>query len=90
MNFYSNESEFNKIIDELEGGFIGQYLITEEKFISNVKNCKKNYLAKVLIDQHRICSGVGNYLLSEIFYACKLNPNIRCSELSDSQIKKII
>ena len=46
--------------------------IKHEEFSENVKNGKKKSLAKLLMDQRSICSGIGNYLLSEIFYEAKL------------------
>ena len=30
-------------------------------------------------------SGIGNYILSEIFYRSKLNPFLNCKDLSDDQ-----
>ena len=36
------------------------------------------------MDQKKF-SGVGNYILSEIFYRAKLNPFLNCNDLSDDQ-----
>ncbi len=36
------------------------------------------------MDQKKF-SGIGNYILSEIFYRSKLNPFLSCKDLSDEQ-----
>jgi formamidopyrimidine-DNA glycosylase len=38
------------------------------------------------MDQKKL-SGIGNYILSEIFYRCKLNPFLYCKDLTDTQWK---
>lgn len=63
--------------------------ITEEEFTEAIKECGDSYLARRLMDQKSICSGIGNYLLSEIFFEAKLDPYVRCSELSQNQIQEL-
>ena len=63
-------------------------LITEEEFITKVERQVHKPLAKQIMDQKSICSGIGNYLLSEIFYASQLNPFVKCSELTKDEISR--
>lgn len=63
--------------------------IKHEEFSQNVKNGKRKSLAKLLMDQRSICSGIGNYLLSEIFYESQLHPDIKCCELDDDSIERL-
>lgn len=68
------EEDWKKRLSSIKDGFLGEYLITRQQFLSNVeKNSKKN-IAKSLMDQGCICSGVGNYLLSEVCHKARLNP----------------
>lgn len=62
--------------------------ITKEEFVKRIKSCR-TYLAKALMDQRSIGSGVGNYILSELFYKAKLDPDIKCNELNDFQIDEL-
>jgi formamidopyrimidine-DNA glycosylase len=60
-----------------------------EEFSENIQKGKKKSLAKLLMDQRSICSGIGNYLLSEIFYEARLHPDIKCNELSVEKIEEL-
>lgn len=63
--------------------------ITREQFAANIVKCKSSYLASRLMDQKSICSGVGNYILSEVFYEARLDPYIQCDELTPSQLQAL-
>jgi formamidopyrimidine-DNA glycosylase len=63
--------------------------ISREQFTTNIGNCKTSYLASRLMDQKSICSGVGNYILSEVFYEARLDPFIQCDELTSAQIQAL-
>lgn len=89
LDFYDDEEKFTKVLEEYPGGFLGTKIITEENFSENLKKCKKKYLVTALMDQRAICSGVGNYLLSEIMYLCGFHPDIRCHELTSPQIHSL-
>lgn len=70
----------------------GMALITKDEFKAGVKKCAKRLrseLACCIMDQKSICSGVGNYLLAEGFYEAKVNPYVRCEDLSDDQIHRL-
>lgn len=49
----------------------------------------KLYLAKVLMDQQKLCSGIGNYILAEVLYICGLNPWVKVGELLESDIRNL-
>lgn len=68
------EKDWTKRISSLKNGFLGEYLITREEFLTNIEKNKKKNIAKSLMDQGCICSGVGNYLLSEVCHATAINP----------------
>jgi formamidopyrimidine-DNA glycosylase len=85
LDFYTDEVEFTDVMDEYPGGFLGEKIITTETFNENIIKCKKKYLVTSLMDQRQICSGVGNYILSEVMYRCRFHPDIRCNELTTEQ-----
>lgn len=63
--------------------------ITKEEFESKIKDGKDGYLASKLMNQHSICSGIGNYVLSETLYEAKLDPFISCNEMDDKRIESL-
>jgi len=76
-------------LKSLGGGFLGKYLITEEEFREKcIKHSNKN-IAKALMDQKSICSGVGNYLLSEIVFDTGINPFRDFSSLDSDDISSL-
>ncbi len=61
--------------------------ITLEEFTTNMKKIKgKKSLITALMDQRSLGSGIGAWLMSEILYEARLNPNIKCVQLTDKQI----
>lgn len=68
------EKEWKKRIGSLKDGFLGEHLISREEFLANIEKNKSKNIAKSLMDQGCICSGVGNYLLSEICHKACINP----------------
>lgn len=67
----------------------GFEVITRTEFDENIKKCKDSYLASRLMNQHSICSGVGNYILSESFYEAKLDPFISCNEMTEDKLEAL-
>lgn len=63
--------------------------ITEKEFRVAVKQAGKKYFVAALMDQRTICSGIGNYLLSELMYEAKLDPLVRCPDLTEEEIKRL-
>ncbi len=91
FDFICKELDKNIRLNELADGFIGldEYIIDYETFYTNVKNSKKASFTTKLTDQKSICSGIGNYLLSEIMYESGLYPAIKCHELTDKDIENV-
>lgn len=91
FDFIHEKDEIDRRIDNLANGFIGlqEYLIDYKTFYNNIKNGKKSSLTTKLTDQKSICSGIGNYLLSEIMYDSRLHPSVKCNELTDANIETL-
>jgi formamidopyrimidine-DNA glycosylase len=89
FDFIYDHEEFYSKLSSLAPGFIGDYIIDYETFHSNIVKAKKSSLISKLRDQKSICSGIGNYLLSEIMYDAELSHLLRCDELSDKRIKRL-
>lgn len=85
----NDENEKDRRLDKLKSSFIGEYIIDYNTFHENIKKGKKSLLTSKLTDQKSVCSGIGNYLLSEILYESRINPFLKCNELSDNDIKSI-
>jgi formamidopyrimidine-DNA glycosylase len=90
----NTEEFFNSHINDMATQFVLGYdyegfeKLSPKQFLSAIKNCN-TFLAKALMDQRSIGSGIGNYLLSEIFYDAKLDPDIRCKQLDNDQLKQL-
>ena len=89
FDFIFNEYTLNDILCKLESGFIGDYIIDFYTFKKNIEECKRANLITKLRDQKSICSGIGNYLISEIMYDAGLSYVLKCNELSERMIKKL-
>lgn len=64
-------------------------VITRDEFAEAITDCGSAYLVSKLMDQRSICSGVGNYLLSETLCVARLDPWIHCDELDADQIQQL-
>jgi len=89
FDFINDEDVLDDRLSELAPGFIGDYIIDYKTFQSNIENGKKGCLITKLRDQKSICSGIGNYLISEIMYDAGLSHLLKCNELSEDQIQKL-
>lgn len=89
FDFILEENILIDILSKLESGFIGDYIINLESFKKNIEKCKKASLITKLRDQKSICSGIGNYLISEIMYDAGLSHILKCNELTDQQINRL-
>ena len=91
FEFINDEDTKEKKLNALAPCFIGpkEYRIDYKTFYDNIKTSKKSLLTSKLQDQKSICSGIGNYLLSEIMYECGFHPTIKCNELTDDDIQSL-
>lgn len=90
-NIKTLEEKLNKIApDLLKTEFTQeQFLETFKVYINKTKRRGKMLLIKLLMDQHGIGSGIGNYLSAEILYHAKLSPRRILQSLSDNEIKSL-
>ena len=85
----NNDEIVNNIIADHKWGI--DPIKSSEDSIANalIKLQKSNSeIKKKLLDQNLVC-GIGNYLASEILYFSKIHPQTKCSELKDSDYRKI-
>lgn len=45
-----------------------------------------SYVTGLLTAQDKVCSGIGNYLIAEIMYMCRLHPAVRACDLTAADI----
>lgn len=89
FEFINDEDSLNSKLSEIAPGFIGDYLIDFDLFHENIIKGKKANILSKLRDQKSICSGIGNYLISEIMYDSGLSHLLKCNELSERRIRKL-
>lgn len=89
FDFINDVEVLNSRLSSIANGFIGDFIIDFKTFKTNISKCKKASLITKLRDQKSICSGIGNYLISEIMYEAQLSYLLKCNELSNSQIRKL-
>jgi formamidopyrimidine-DNA glycosylase len=100
--FYTDVRRFGRMevsqsltkFESIAPPIIGENIITKNNFVAKMSQLKasksKNTdLVKVLMDQQKVCSGIGNYMLSEILYACKIDPSAKVGGLSVEQIQDL-
>lgn len=94
--FFCSYDDYIKKFKKIKNGFLGQYIITKEQFIKNLIKYKENKRRKIdkaicdtLVDQKTLCSGIGNYLVSEILYDADIDPWEMTSEISKKKMGKI-
>lgn len=89
ITFISKYEVYQNKLDSLASPIgLGPNVISLDELKNNIKRSKNRLFANCLMDQKSVCSGIGNYLLSEIFYACGLNPYVKCGELSDELVDR--
>ncbi len=84
-----NEKEFKSYIKDIAKPIgLGEKTITKKEFVTKILD-ETSYLGYVLLNQKKVCSGIGNYQISEIFYHAKLKPETKCNELNKEKVKEI-
>lgn len=79
----TNKIDFEKKVSKLKPDFL-----KDDFDLSKITKYKQP-VVKLLMDQNRIGSGIGNYLVAEILYRAKLNPHRLGNSLEKSEIKKL-
>jgi formamidopyrimidine-DNA glycosylase len=82
---FSND---RKVLDEKINS-LGPDLLKDENFhLDKIKKIKIP-IVKILMDQGKVGSGIGNYLVSEILYRAHLSPHRLGTSLSDQDVKNL-
>ena len=93
IRFYCGEKgikELKQKMNKLAPDFLSSESITETNFIERFNKCPlRSYVGALLMNQEKICSGVGNYILSELFYRCRLHPFIKVYDVSPNIVSII-
>lgn len=84
FKFSTDRNALYKKLDDLSPDFL-----KDDNFdISKIKKYKIP-IVKILMDQKKVGSGLGNYLVAEILYRAKISPHRLGNELTDEEIKNI-
>ncbi len=81
FKFGNDESALDEKLEELSPDFLKD----EDFDLYRIKKYKIP-IVKILMDQKKIGSGIGNYLVAEILYRAKLSPHRKGSSLTDEEI----
>jgi formamidopyrimidine-DNA glycosylase len=88
--FINNEEDYNKLISKLAIDIYDNNLSLKifKKKINEIKNknLKRNEICVILLNQHYLVSGLGNYLKCEILYDAKLSPFRTIESLTNKDI----
>lgn len=87
MDLLETEEAYNKMIDKIASGFIGDFILTKEQWRKRIKRYNsKKCVRYALTDQNELCSGIGNYLVAEIMYYSCIHPKATFGDLDDEEI----
>jgi len=76
--------------NSLASSVLGSQAITLDEFKSNLRRLGPQKLVRdVLMDQHLVCSGIGNYLIAEIMYYMLYHPGMAVGRLHDEAIQSL-
>lgn len=90
IDFYTTKQKFDEYMDQWALPLIfGEENMTFDQFKSKIHKYKNGCFLYKLMDQKSICSGAGNYVCAETFYAAKLYPWIKCSQMTDQNIQDV-
>ena len=64
--------------------------LLKDDFDFNGIQKEKKEITKILMDQKKYGSGIGNYLCCEILYRAKISPYRLCNELSNKEVKDLV
>ena len=84
FKFSTSETDLEKKLEELSPDFLKD----DDFDLSSIQKYKAP-IVKILMDQKKVGSGLGNYLVPEILYRAKISPHRLGSEMSDDDIKNL-
>lgn len=77
------KAELDQAIDKLAPGFIGRYIISIEEWLRRMAGfTKRKSLMRLMMDQTELCSGIGNFLIAELFWYARLHPQVTLGRLT--------
>lgn len=62
--------------------------LTEQYLKSRLSNFS-SAIKTVLLDQEKVCCGIGNWVADEVLHMARIHPNTRSNELSDDNIRSL-
>lgn len=66
------------------------FTIEEKEFIARAKKVRtKKDVLSILMDQEKVCSGIGNYMVAEILYASNVSPFRPFSSITEQELSTI-
>lgn len=81
-----NQNEYQAKLNSIAPALIGDHKITPQLWLDKWRSFSPNTKLRVLLmDQDKLCSGIGNYLIAEIFYQLKIQPEIEIGRFGNSQ-----
>lgn len=84
FKFSNNREALSKKINELTPDFL-----KDDDFDLAPIQKYKDTIVKILMDQKKAGSGLGNYLVAEILYRAKISPHRKGLSLSDKELTKL-
>lgn len=76
--------EVKEKMDGIAGGFIGDYILSLKEWINSLaKFTDRKMLHGIWLDGGKVCSGIGNYLRSEIMYEAGLHPATKLGDMNE-------
>ena len=87
VNIYHDRIQIDKKLSQLGPDMLTGEPITDSQFVAIFRQRQFNdkNICKVLMEQKAV-SGVGNYIKSEVLYACGINPWALVSDLTDQDL----
>jgi formamidopyrimidine-DNA glycosylase len=84
FHIYTNHQELCENVEKIASGFIGRFIITPQEWMYNfIHYTDAKLFRQALLEQKKLCSGIGNYLRIELFYYAKFHPDITIGQLTD-------
>ena len=84
FKFSTNEEDLIKKLEELSPDFL-----KDDDFDLSIIQKYKLPIVKILMDQKKVGSGLGNYLVAEILYRASISPHRPGNQMSDQDIENL-